>query len=70
MIAQNEKESRTYFVDKTGKLEKILGNAKEIANNANETYGALVTNYDIDNDTTVDWKIFYSDGINVYFNSR
>ena len=66
MIAQNEKESRTHFVDKTGKLEKILGNAKEIANNANETYGALVTNYDIDNDTTVDWKIFYSDGINVY----
>ena len=41
-------------------------NAKEIANNAKTAYGATVTNYDVDGNTGVNWKIFYSDGINVY----
>lgn len=49
-----------------GNIELLTGNAKEIADNATTSYGAYVTNYDIDNSTGVKWKIFNSDGVNIY----
>ena len=57
---------RIYTIGGNGNIELIIGNAKEIANNAKTAYGATVTNYDVDGNTGVNWKIFYSDGINVY----
>ena len=40
------------------------GSAKEVADNASEYYGKTVTNYSA-NDVS-DWKIFHSDGTNIY----
>ena len=57
---------RTYIIDTNENISLITGNAREILNNAKVSYGATVTNYDSDKSTGVNWKIFYSDGINVY----
>ncbi len=40
------------------------GSAKEVADNASEYYGATVTNYTANG--VSDWKIFHSDGTNIY----
>ena len=40
------------------------GSAKEVADNASEYYGKTVTNYTVNG--VNDWKIFHSDGTNIY----
>lgn len=59
-------DKKSYTLDTDGKINLVTGNAKEILDNASTTYGAVVTNYDIDSSTGVHWKIFNSDGINIY----
>ena len=59
-------EERSYTISDDGKIELITGNTKEILDNANTAYGKVVTNYDVDGSTGVNWKIFNSDGINIY----
>ena len=57
---------RTYTIDINGNIILITGNAKEILDNASIAYGKIVSNYDIDGSTGVNWKIFNSDGVNIY----
>ncbi len=44
--------------------EIVVGSAKEVADNAADYYGATVTNYTANG--VSDWKIFHSDGTNIY----
>ena len=44
--------------------EIVVGSAKEVADNAAEYYGKNVTNYTANGIS--DWKIFHSDGTNIY----
>ena len=44
--------------------EIVVGSAKEVTDNAADYYGATVTNYTANG--VSDWKIFHSDGTNIY----
>ena len=46
------------------KFVVIKGSAEEVANNPSEYYGKTVTNYEANG--VSDWKIFHSDGKNIY----
>jgi len=46
------------------KFVVIKGSAEEVANNPGEYYGKTVTNYSANG--VSDWKIFHSDGTNIY----
>ena len=65
-FTESDGTTRTYTIDANENISLITGNAKEILDNASIAYGKIVSNYDIDGSTGVNWKIFNSDGVNIY----
>ena len=72
-LVYDKKESMPkWMLNKDGNIDDtflnkfvvIKGSAEEVANNPGEYYGKTVTNYSANG--VSDWKIFHSDGINIY----
>ena len=72
-LVYDKKESMPkWMLNKDGNIDDtflnkfvvIKGSAEEVANNPGEYYGKTVTNYSANG--VSDWKIFHSDGTNIY----
>ena len=72
-LVYDKKESMPkWMLNKDGNIDDtflnkfvvIKGSAEEVANNPSEYYGKTVTNYEANG--VSDWKIFHSDGTNIY----
>ncbi len=72
-LVYDKKESMPkWMLNKDGDIDDIFlnkfvvikGSAEEVANNPSEYYGKTVTNYSANG--VSDWKIFHSDGTNIY----
>ena len=72
-LVYDKKESMPkWMLNKDGNIDDtflnkfvvIKGSAEEVANNPQEYYGKAVTNYSANG--VSDWKIFHSDGTNIY----
>ena len=72
LVYEKKESMPKWMLNKDGNIDDtflnkfvvIKGSAEEVANNPGEYYGKTVTNYSANG--VSDWKIFHSDGINIY----